>query len=302
MMPYKNQLDLHTHSDNSPDGRHSVTLMCEAALREGIRALAITDHCECNAYIHCSEDKPEDQRYDHYDRRARQSAFEVMKARAVFSGRLLVLCGVELGQPLQDENAARDVLSACPFDFVLMSLHNLAGRQDFYYLDYSLPENQPLILLKQYFDELLRMAEICDYDALAHMTYPLRYMTGIHGIAVNLRDFSEEIDAILKTLVRRGKALEINTSGLFPPAAEEEEEEASSLPNGGALGELFPSPWIIKRFRELGGEYVTVGSDAHNADDIGRGFVEAVQAAEEAGFANLTLYQRREPVLIKIEN
>ena len=86
-----------------------------------IRDRTITDHCECNVY-----------REEEYDRSVRQSYFEARKASAVFHGRLHVRAGIELGQPMQNIEAAEDILDACDFDFTLASVHNVQGMPDFY--------------------------------------------------------------------------------------------------------------------------------------------------------------------------
>lgn len=271
-MPYKNTMDLHTHTDNSPDANHSATLLCECACEAGLRAIAITDHCECDAYY-----------ADRYDLSAKQSVFETAKAKSVFAGRLIVVSGIELGQPLHDKEAAEKAL-AKNLDFVLASQHHLLNKkEDFYLLDYSLPENEPKALLRQYFDELLEIVKWGNFDALAHLTYPLRYITGRAGIPVDLRDYFDQIDLIFREMAAAGKALEINMSGLR-----------------GELGDTMPPLILVKRFKEAGGEYITIGSDAHQAGDVGSGIQEGMALAEAAGFRYVTLYQRRLPVQIDL--
>lgn len=269
-MSFKNILDLHTHSDCSPDAKHSVSLMCEHALRKGIRAIAVTDHCECDAYIR-----------DKYNITSSQSIFQAAKARTVFEGQMIVLLGIELGQPILDLKAAESALSRPSLDFVLTSMHNLRDREDFYYMDYSLPENDPYKLLDEYFDSILQIVEWGNFDSLAHLTYPLRYMVGKHRLNIDISRFYDKIDCIFKGLIEKGKSLEINTSGFRQE-----------------LGTSMPDLPLIRRYRSLGGELVTIGSDAHCAQDVGRGIKEGMELASEAGFKFTTLYQRRIPTPI----
>ena len=270
-MKYRYISDCHVHSDCSRDAADPTMMMCERASRLGLHALTITDHCECNTY-----------REEEYDRSIRQSFFEAKKAAAVFHDRLHVYCGVELGQPLQNPDAAKDALGACNFDFVLLSLHNLTGLEDFYYLDYqTIDVNE---VLDRYFDELLQMAAWNRFDSLAHLTYPLRYITGERGIEVNLKRFREKTDAILEALARNGKALEVNTSGLRQK-----------------IGKTMPTKSFVRRFRELGGKYITIGSDAHRWADVGAGIERGLAMIEEAGFRHFTVYVNREPRLLPIE-
>ncbi len=270
-MAYKNKMDFHTHTDNSPDAIHSVMLLCERACQAGLRTLAITDHCECDAY-----------KRDGYALSVRQSYFETTKARSVFSGQLIVLRGIELGQPLADKEAAADALNR-PLDFVLASQHNLSDGKDFYVLDYSLPENEPESLLHQYFSELTDIVGWGGFDSLAHLTYPLRYITGVNGIQVDITKYYDQIDRLFRLMAATGKALEINTSGLRQ-----------------GLGCTMPDLALLKRFRAAGGEYVTIGSDAHNAADVGAGIEEGMALAAVAGFQYITLYQNRIPIQIPL--
>ncbi len=266
------KIDMHVHSDNSPDGEHSGILLCECAEKAGLRAIAITDHCECNEYIEKG-----------YNKSIRQSNFETAKAQSVFEGRLLVLRGIELGQPNQNSEAAKAVLSSCEFDFVLASLHNLVGMEDFYYLDYSDSKNDYRAVLDKYFDELLTIAEEYDFDSLAHLTYPIRYF-GIDINDIDFKRYDAVTDKILAALAERGKALEINTSGIRK-----------------GLGYLVPHDYYVRRFKELGGKYITIGSDAHTCHDVGSDIDVGLKAAFNCGFKEIALYQNREPVLIPIE-
>ena len=92
------------------------------------------------------------------------------------------------------------------------------------------------------------------------------------------------MDEILKRTAETGKALEINTAGLRQP-----------------IGKLSPEFATVKRFHELGGEYITYGSDAHYAEDVGKGMEEAYDAMLAAGFTELTIFQQRTPLKLKIE-
>ena len=93
---YQRIIDLHVHTDNSPDGNHSAMFICERAELNGVRALALTDHCEVERY-----------KSEHYDKRVKHAFFEASKAQSAFRGKVLVLRGIELGQPHYDPETAR---------------------------------------------------------------------------------------------------------------------------------------------------------------------------------------------------
>ena len=139
-------------------------------------------------------------------------------------------------------------------------------------------------MFEEYLKELLLMVKWGGFDILAHLTYPLRYIVGENHRTIDLKRHSDLIDEILRAAAQSGKALEINTSGLRQP-----------------LGETLPTLPFIQRFREFGGEYVTVGSDAHFAEDLGKGVNEGMEIARQAGFSHVTLFQNRTPLPIPIE-
>ncbi len=85
-------------------------------------------------------------------------------------------------------------------------------------------------------------------------------------------------------MAQNGKALEINTSGLFL-----------------ALNETLPPESIVKRFKELGGEYITIGSDSHYHNKLGAGIEEGMALAKKCGFEYAAIYQKREPVMLPIK-
>ncbi len=270
-MGFKNIVDMHIHTDNSFDGNHSAMFMCEAAEKNGLRSVTFTDHCEVDFY----EEKDFAQSDFH-------SFFEVSKAKSAYRGKLIVNTGIELGQPTYDTDTAEKIMSRFAYDQVIGSIHNLRGVDDFALLDY---DNRDIeTLLDEYFDEIITLAEWGRFDTLAHITYPLRYIVGDKGIKVDLNRFSDKIDSALKALARNGKALEINTSGLRQK-----------------IGITLPDESIVKRFRELGGEYITLGSDAHYAEHIGAGIDKGMEIALKCGFKNIALFQKREPVLVPIE-
>ena len=170
------------------------------------------------------------------------------------------------------------------YDFILGSIHNLPDKEDFYYMNFDDESIDYMDLLGQYFEWVLKLAEWGNFDSLAHLTYPLRYIVGNYGKPVDMSRFNEIIDEILITLVRNEKALEINTSGLRKP-----------------IGETSPTEDIVKRFNQLGGKYITVGSDAHYAEHLGAGIEEGYKIALRSGFDKIAVYQDRMPTLIPIE-
>lgn len=262
--------DCHLHTGYSFDAEVPVADMLARAEALGLAACCITDHCEMN-----------DPDLLTLERQMKGSVAEVERLRKTrFSGSGTVfLTGLELGQATQNLPEAERFLREIPVDFVIGSLHNLAGEEDFYFLHYT-PENVP-DYLERYFDELLALTKWGKFDSLGHLTYPLRYMVGKYHIRPDMSRYREKIDAILQTLAESGKALEINTSGLR-----------------NEIGETAPTIEYVKRFRALGGQYITIGSDAHDTESLGKGLREAAEMALEAGFPGITYFVKHQPVTV----
>ena len=266
---YVNLFDSHVHSDNSHDGEHSITFLCENAQQKDLMGLCITDHYE----MELNEAQA--------DICLRNSFIETGKSRQAFDNRLLVMSGIELGQATRNFQKADRLLNRYCFDFVIGSLHCIRDMDDFAYIDFS-GLNVELIL-QRYFEEMLELCQWGGFDTLAHMTYPLRYIIGKYQLPVDMKPYEEIIREILKTLADKNLALEINTAGLRRE-----------------IGQTSPTLEYVKLFRELGGELLTFGSDAHRAQDLGAGLDVAIDMAKEAGFSHFAFYKKREPRMLRL--
>lgn len=277
-MRYQNMSDAHSHTNCSPDGSNSVDEMCRRASELGLLYYAITDHCECNDYDGAVSGFSYRKWTDEGYRRMSESAERLQ-------GDVRLLKGLELGQPVQDFSAAEDVLRSRAYDFVLGSVHNIRGFEDFYFLKYEeMPEGYIDGLLTSYFEEMLEMVQWGKIDSLAHLTYPLRYIRGDHKIEIDMRPHEEEIERVFAEMIRRDIALEINTSGLRQ-----------------AISRLLPDKPYVERYKSMGGRLLTIGSDAHRAEDLGKGIEEGLDMMKEAGFTEYAVYVAHEPQMLLIE-
>lgn len=258
-------IDLHTHTKNSPDGNHHVSLMAQTAFENGIEAVAFTDHCEIDYFYK-----------DNYDKVVENSFNDVSKAQKDFEGKIEILKGIEIAQPHYIPELSETVLKSHNYDEVIGSIHNLRNMEDFYFFKsfdgYSIDK-----LMNEYFDEILNMLQWGNFDILAHITYPFRYIFNICGYVEDINKYSKKVDEILKLCAEKDKALEINMGGLKYPINK-------------------PSPDIdtVKRYKELGGKLISVGSDSHYAERIGFGIPRAYEMAIEAGFKSVVKFKNRE--------
>lgn len=260
--------DTHTHSIHSFDGSEQIADMCRAAIAKGLSVLTITDHAEAMEGVPYSAFERE--------RIAKQKA-DIDAARAEFGDRLTILFGCELGQPHLNPAYAKEILAEYTFDFVIGSLHFFCGNVDLYDVTYT-PENVDARIL-QYFSETMEMIETGGFHSLGHLDYIMRRLEACYDGIPTYCGYEEQITRILEMLVERDMALEINTSGLRK-----------------WLSCIGLEDWVLRRFRELGGRYVTVGSDAHCKEDIGAGLSEAWELLRKAGFSNFVYYQNGKPI------
>lgn len=263
--------DMHTHCERSFDCEVPFAVMCDSAVERGVKVIALTDHCDLNT------DSDEAKVMENI----RLSVSDATAQGKRLADTLRVIKGIELGQPLHNKPLAEKIVRIDELDYILCALHEISNRQDFYYLDYN-NEDIPL-LLNCYFDEVIETVKWNKFDSLAHLTYPIRYICGEYGIKVDLLDYKDKIDEILSILAKNGKALEVNSSGL-----------------GMKIRQTLPPEWIIRRFRELGGEYITVGSDSHLSQNIGFRIEDTFALIKSCGFDSVVYFEKHKPVKVNI--
>jgi len=263
--------DYHIHSHNSSDGRNSVSDICDNAIAAGLKEIAIADHFE---------PAMGNEKYPWYQ--PRSYFFDTLKARSIFEGRLEVKCAVELGQPHRYPEYSLKLVESHPYDYVLASVHRLRADKDYSEIAYT--RENVSAYCTEYLEELKLLAEWNKFDCVGHLDLIKRYAAR-NGVAVKFMDYRDGLEEVLKILIENGKGIEVNTSGLRQRA-----------------GECLPGPDIVKLYRQLGGEIITVGSDAHFSRDVGKGIKEAVGMIKLAGFDYVTSYNKRKPTQIRISD
>ena len=138
-------------------------------------------------------------------------------------------------------------------------------------------------LLESYFLEINELCKWGKFDVLGHLTYCGRYMKIRHNIEPDFTPYEDIIYDSLKTLAENGKGIEINTSGIRQ-----------------GYGSPFPSLKYVKMFREVGGEVISIGSDAHKVADLGSNIADGTEIAKLAGFDHVCYFKNRKPNFIKI--
>ena len=255
--------DYHIHTNFSCDSEAEMAAACEAAIASGLSEIAFTDHLDFG---------PADPR--NYFRPVEYLA-EIERCRAIYGDRLTIRAGVEVGEPHLFPRQAADVLALGDFDFVLGSAHYADGMQAAWKEHFF---EQPLRqAYEAYFRQVVRLAAEGDFDVLAHLDLVKRDAHKFGKAYDGPGPYAEMIRTALRSLVERGKGIEINTSPLCRGQAEP-----------------CPSLEVLRWYRELGGEILTFGSDAHRPEDIASNFDVALEMARAMGFTHLARFERRQ--------
>lgn len=258
--------DLHTHSESSHDSVCKIEDMCLAQIEQGTDIMAVTDHCDIFSF----------ENYDIYT--PIKAAYDtVMELRGKYEGKIRLLSGVEIGEGAWFPEETRKLLNLVPYDVIIGSSHCVKhGDITRAYSGLKFTEGIDVAAyFDDYLDELLAMLDVVDFDILAHLTCPLRYITGRQKIAVDLSPYKEKITEILRRIIQSGIALEVNTSSY------------------GLMGEFMPGREILQQYYEMGGYLITLGSDAHVTKDAAQYLDEAKALLREIGFKHIFYYENR---------
>ncbi len=263
--------DYHIHCKYSPDSNADIKSIIDVAISKGLKEICFTDHID-NAFL---------KNYDIPNFHNFLKEFNEFKK--IYDNKISLKFGAEisLSPNLIDEGIA--VSKAYPFDFIIGSSHEcnnifLMPNCPFYN---SLEKREAYEL---YFKEVLFNIKYIDcFDVYGHLDYISRYAP-YEDSSLSYFDYKDLIDEILKELISRDKGLEVNLSGLGKYN----------------LGIIHPSDEILKRYKELGGEILTVGSDAHTPNYVGDKFDIVYNFIKEAGFDYITTYENRKKTFVKI--
>ena len=261
--------DMHTHSSHSHDCSVPLVNMRAAQEANGCTIAAVTDHCDIGFY----------KKSDVFES-IKNSVSEVIRLNARNDSNCRLLTGVEIGDGILYPEQMRKAEIMCDYDVIIGSIHCVMKDDEllaYSRMDFSKEGDEYVYeFLDRYFDSMQKLVETADFDVLAHLTCPLRYIVGKHKKKADLTRYDSVITDILKKIIKKGIALEINTSSL-------------SL----ALGDFVPHTDIIKKYRQLGGYLITLGSDAHLIQEASANFESAKEHLKKLGFENIYYYKKR---------
>lgn len=277
--------DSHVHTDFSSDSEESLERMLTQAVNSGLTSICITDHMDYdfpdlgNGMTFVFEPEP--------------YLAALAEARKHFPN-LEIRQGVELGLKESALPQAVSLVKNYPFDFVIGSTHLVDNKDPYYesfWEGYEEPDG-----IRRYYESILQNLSLgFDFDVYGHLDYILRYTPTMRrlGDDTAAKDryleqcasrYIDIIEEILRLLITQGRGIELNTAGWKYE-----------------LGHPHPHEKILARYRELSGEIISVGSDAHRAEHLAFSFERVPALLSQCGFRYYTEFSNRKPHMIPLE-
>lgn len=271
------QADMHMHTWFSTDSEACPRDMADEAVRKGLKTICFTDHFDKDD-LEWGEEGIFD--VDAY-------FVEMQKLQEEYAGKLNIRIGIELGLRTYLKDYYEELTKKYPFDFVIGSVHNVPYKKDaegnILYTDPAAEklftdrtDKEAYRLMMETTLENVRTSD-CS-QTLGHLDYVVRYGKSREK-EYSYTDYADIIDEILKLLIEKEKGLEVNSAGL-----------KYGLPFA------HPHPDVLKRYRELGGEIITIGADAHKPEHIAYDFAKAEEILKSCGFKYYTEFFEQKPV------
>lgn len=265
--------DCHMHSSFSSDSNTPMEKMAEKAAALGMKGITFTEHLDPDY-----PPVPDGLEFTVDTAAYKEKLFEI---KELFKDKLDIRFGIELGIQPHLGDFFTKLANEFPFEFIIGSSHVVHGADPYYPSYFENREESAGYL--EYFESILENISAWDgMDVYGHIDYVVRYGPNRNKFYSYDR-YREILDEILKTLISRGKGIELNTGGYHY-----------------GLGEPNPCTEVIRRYRELGGEIITIGADAHTPEKIAYGFDKAAAVLTACGFRHYTVFKDRKPEFYRL--
>lgn len=267
--------DYHLHSHHSGDSQESMEAIVQAAIQKGLKYICFTEHND-HGYPAEQGDDP-----NMFLLNADSYLYELLMLKEKYREQIEISFGIELG--LSPECVRQNAIFARSheYDFIIASTHFESGMDPYYGHYYEGRTNKEAN--RAYFNATVaNVKAMQNFDVVGHLDYVLRYAPD-NGEIYNPADYMDIWDNLFEFLIENEKGIELNTGGLRSPYAN-----------------THPDISVIKRYKELGGELITIGSDAHKASDVAAGFDRATEILTSLGFKYYSVYQNRIPEYKKL--
>ena len=262
--------DYHMHSRVSPDAKPSMLDMVTAAAQAGLQEICFTDHVEPTVF-----NSPVLRETDYDWEPMRQ---EYAEMQAAWKGDVVVRLGAEIGDAPRDFARMERYLAQAPeLDFIIGSVHALSERFQYEGVFPFVPadEAEAHREIADYLEQVQLMAQWGQFDVLGHLTLPLRYLNELRGFHLTFDGYEAQVESILRTLIANDCGIELNTNRGNAPLPDEK--------------------WL-RMYHDLGGERITVGSDAHTPTMVGTAVVEGQALLKKCGFTKFCTFEKRRPI------
>lgn len=263
--------DNHMHTRYSPDSNAQPEEMIRSAIAKGMKTICITDHMDKDYYMNGKE----------FVFDVGQYKKELQELKEKYKDKIDLRIGIELGLQPHLGRFCEGICESTSFDFVIGSTHVVKGK-DPYFPEFYEGRSDEEAYREVLVETLVNIKKLSDFDSLGHLDYMVRYGKN-RTQEYSYKTFADEIDEILRFLIENGKGLEVNAGGL-----------KYGLPFA------HPHPDVLRRYRELGGEIITIGSDAHIPEHVGYDFKKIKEMLTSLNFTFCTEFFERKPIFSKI--
>lgn len=256
------KIDYHMHTRFSGDSEADPREHVKQAIALGLDEICFTDHRDFEYPIDVFELD-----IDTYYQ-------TIMALKEEFKDQIIIKWGIEMGLDMNHQDKINELINQYPFDFVIGSIH-VINHTEFYYGEFftGLSKEEAH---RYFFEETLRCVQNFDcFNVLGHLDYIMRYGP-YEDRMVEHTKYQDIIDEIFKTLIAKGKGIEINTSGYAL---------------NGNCG--FPNFEQVKRYYDLGGRIITIGTDSHTSDRVGQHVNDVKEKLEQMGFEDVSTFSQR---------
>ncbi len=280
--------DYHIHTAYSDDSEYPMEQVVLDALALGLKELCFTDHIDYGIkrdwddprgmqYRRGGPGEPERMPLANIDHP--RYAAEIAKLQDAYADRITLKMGAEFGIQQHTIPLYEKLFSQYPYDFIILSVHQIED-QEFWTQDFQRGRSQEAYNLRYYEEILTLIRQYPHYSVLGHLDLISRYdLAGPYPFEKQ-RDLLAEI---LKTVIRDGKGIEVNTSCYRY-----------------GLPDLTPSQQILELYRDLGGQILTIGSDSHKKAHLASHIPETMALLQAMGFRHICTYQQMRPVFHKL--
>lgn len=266
--------DYHLHSSFSGDCDVPMETMILAGIERGLSQMCFTEHYDI--------DFPYGEHPTHiFDLNTDSYLYDLIRLRSKYADSIEILFGVELGLQTHITRQLAQYVKSFDFDFIIASSH-VCNQCDPYYPAFFEGRSEEEAYREYFLSIYENIRKFENFDVYGHLDYVVRYGPN-KDRDYTYDKYKDIFDRILTLLLEKEKGIELNTGGL---------QSGLSEPN--------PCMALLKRYRELGGEIITIGSDAHQSTDIGFAFEKAADILAACGFRYYTVFRGRMPEYKKL--